>query len=67
MCILFAQAAASMSCVYIPIYFIPLFFQFVYNYSALEAGIRLLPFVVVLVFAAMLNGGLMAKFGYYVP
>ena len=67
MCILFAQASASISCVFVPIYFIPLFFQFVYNDSALEAGIRLLPFVFILVFAAMLNGGMMAKFGYYLP
>lgn len=65
--ILFAQMAAGQVIVYLPIYFIPLYFQFVRNDSALEAGVRLLPFVVLLIFAVMFNGAMMGKLGYYMP
>jgi hypothetical protein len=65
--ILFAQMVFAQVIVYIPIYFIPLYFQFVRNDDALEAGVRLLPFVALLVFAVIFNGVLMSKFGYYMP
>ena len=67
MCILFAQIAACITCIFIPVYFIPLFFQFVRNDSPLEAGVRLLPFVFVAVFGAMLNGAIMERYGFYMP
>ena len=65
--LLFAQMAASQVVVYVPIYFIPLYFQFVRGDSALEAGVRLLPFVVLLVFGVIFNGAMMGKLGYYMP
>lgn len=65
--ILFAQMASAQVIVTVPIYFIPLYFQFVENATALNSGVRLLPFVLVLVFAVMLNGAMMAKLGYYMP
>ncbi len=65
--ILFAQMAAGQVIVFVSIYFIPLYFQFVRNDSALEAGVRLLPFVLLLVFAVMFNGAMMGKLGYYMP
>lgn len=67
MCILFAQTAASISCAFIPIYFIPLFFQFVRNDSALDAGVRLLPFVLIMVSSTILNGVVLGKTGIYMP
>lgn len=67
MCILFAQIAACSACIFIPVYFIPLFFQFVRSDSALEAGVRLLPFVCVGVFGAMVNGAVMERYGLYMP
>ncbi|KAI4254387.1 MAG: hypothetical protein L6R42_007212, partial [Xanthoria sp. 1 TBL-2021] len=51
----------------IPTYYIPLFFQFALGDSALKAAVRLVPFICMLVLFALLNGGLMAKFGYYMP
>ncbi|KAL8857756.1 MAG: hypothetical protein Q9178_005656 [Gyalolechia marmorata] len=54
-------------CTFTPTYYIPLFFQFALGDSALQAAVRLLPFICMLVFFALLNGGLMAKFGYYMP
>ncbi|KAI9806472.1 MAG: hypothetical protein M1833_003659 [Piccolia ochrophora] len=67
MLILFAMTACAVTVVYTPIFFIPLFFQFVRGDSALDAGVRLLPFVVLLVAAVMLNGALMSAYGYYMP
>lgn len=33
----------------------------------MEAGVRLLPFVCLLVFTSISNGVLMPRFGYYMP
>lgn len=33
----------------------------------MQAGIRLLPFIALLVFTSLLNGVLMSKYGYYTP
>lgn len=65
--ILFAITAASGASAFVPIYFVPLFFQFTRNDGALDAGVRLLPLIVVMVITILANGALMAKFGYYMP
>ena len=67
MCILFAQSGICIACIFIPVNFMPLFFQFVKNDTALEAGVRLLPFVFVAVFGAMVNGAVMERYGFYMP
>jgi hypothetical protein len=51
----------------IPTYYIPLYFQFVRGDSALIAAVRLLPFICLMVVFGFANGGLMSKFGYYMP
>ena len=65
--ILFMQMSAATTIIFLPIYFVPLFLQFVKGDSAIEAGVRLLPFVCVLVAAVIANGALMSKYGYYMP
>ena len=65
--ILFMQMAGVVSVFFIPIYFVPLYFQFARGDSAIEAGVRLLPLVCLLVFAVIFNGALMSKYGYYLP
>jgi MFS family permease len=65
--ILFAITAASGASAFVPIYFIPLFFQFTRSDDALQAGVRLLPFIIVMVLTILANGALMARFGYYMP
>ncbi|KAL8805547.1 MAG: hypothetical protein Q9200_005387 [Gallowayella weberi] len=67
MLILFAETACASTATFLPIYFIPLFFQFVRDDSALEAGVRLLPFVVFLVVVCVANGAIMSFTGYYFP
>jgi MFS family permease len=44
-----------------------LFFQFVDGDSALEAAVRLLPYIVFYVVSCIASGALMSKFGYYMP
>jgi hypothetical protein len=51
----------------IPVYFIPLFFQFTQGDGALDAAVRLLPFVFFLVFFSLANGAIMGKEGQYAP
>ncbi|KAL8921013.1 MAG: hypothetical protein Q9208_005904 [Pyrenodesmia sp. 3 TL-2023] len=65
--LLFIQMSASVTIFFVPIYFIPLFFQFARNDSAIEAGVRLLPLICLLIFAVTINGALMSKYGYYMP
>ena len=48
-------------------YYIPLYFQFTRGDSALKAAVRLLPFISMVVVFSFVNGGLMPKFGYYMP
>ena len=67
MIILFAATACGSTSIFIPIYFIPLYFQFVINSSAISAGVHLLPYVVVLVIFCVANGAVMGATGYYMP
>ena len=67
MLVLFAETSAASTACFIPIYFIPLLFQFVRSDSALEAGVRLLPYVVFLVVMCVANGAIMSAIGYYMP
>ena len=67
MLVLFAETSAASTACFIPIYFIPLLFQFVRNDSALEAGVRLMPYVVFLVLMCVANGAVMSATGYYMP
>ncbi|KAF3931139.1 hypothetical protein ABW20_dc0109309 [Dactylellina cionopaga] len=52
---------------FIPVYFIPLYFQFSKGDSAIDSAVRLLPFVIILVAFVMINGFFMPVFGYYMP
>ncbi|RYP27926.1 hypothetical protein DL767_007453 [Monosporascus sp. MG133] len=49
------------------IYFTPLWFQVVQGVSAVDSGIYTLPFMLSLVVASIISGGVTTKIGYYVP
>ncbi|KAF2111582.1 MFS multidrug transporter-like protein [Lophiotrema nucula] len=51
----------------IPLYYLPLFFQFTRSESATRSAVRLLPFVIVNIVTVFANGALLTKFKYYVP
>jgi hypothetical protein len=67
MLILFAMTSAGGTAIFVPIYIIPVFFQFTRGDSALEAGVRLLPYIALMIFAVLLNGGVLSKYGLYMP
>ncbi|EED18132.1 efflux pump antibiotic resistance protein, putative [Talaromyces stipitatus ATCC 10500] len=48
-------------------YYIPLYFQFAREDSALRAAVRLLPFITMAVCFCVISGALMPIFGYYMP
>ena len=55
------------SATFIPIYFVPLFYQFARNATAISAGVHLLPYVACLVVSCVANGAIMSATGYYMP
>lgn len=63
--LLFICAAACNTAGFIPIYYIPIYFQFTRGDSAIESAVRLLPLIFLLSAAVFANGQLMAKFGSY--
>jgi MFS family permease len=65
--ILFAMASCAAASMVVPLYMIPLFFQFTRGDSALDAAVRLLPYIVVMVFACISNGTLLSVYGFYMP
>ncbi|GFF57324.1 putative HC-toxin efflux carrier TOXA [Aspergillus udagawae] len=65
--ILFASTAAAGASAFVPIYMIPLYFQFTRGDAALDAGVRLLPFIILMVATILTNGAFLSKFGYYMP
>lgn len=65
--ILFAMTAAGGTSLFLPIYMTPLYFQFTRGDGALESGVRLLPFITLMIFATITNGAILSKVGFYMP
>lgn len=49
------------------VYFVPIWFQAIKDTTAVESGVRLLPLVLSMVIASIVNGVLVSKVGYYTP
>ncbi|KFY61277.1 hypothetical protein V496_05082 [Pseudogymnoascus sp. VKM F-4515 (FW-2607)] len=67
MLLLFAETSAAATGIVVPLYMIPLFFQFTQGDSALQAGVRILPYIFLMVFGCIVNGAVLSKYGYYMP
>jgi hypothetical protein len=65
--LMFFLSCAGAPPVIVPVYFISLFYQFAKGETALEAAVKLLPFIFMTVLFSMLNGGIMGKEGHYAP
>lgn len=65
--LLFICGCCTGVCVTVPTYIIPLYFQFTASDESLQSGIRLLPFVCLLVFSCVGGGFLTSRLGYYIP
>lgn len=57
---------AAFGC-FICIYYLPLYFQFTRNATALWTSVHMLPFIMCLSACVLLNGAFMSKTGYYYP
>ena len=65
--LLFIAGSSGGAAIYLVIYYIPIYFQFTRGDSAIEAAVRLLPFVFILSTMVLVNGFFMAKWGRYTP
>ncbi|KAF1980730.1 MFS general substrate transporter [Aulographum hederae CBS 113979] len=65
--LLYISTSATATCLFVPIYYIPLYFSFVHGDSGIMAAVRLLPFICLNIAANMVSGALMPKYGFYVP
>lgn len=65
--LLFISTLCSNTAAFIPIFYIPVYFQFTRGDSALEAAVRLLPLIIIFSVANLAQGFLMFRFGYYWP
>ncbi|CAO1625085.1 unnamed protein product [Sympodiomycopsis kandeliae] len=52
---------------FVELYFLPLYFQSVRGSSAIRSGVQTLPFIIAVIFAVSMTGGLVNKYGYYIP
>lgn len=52
---------------FMTLYYVPLIFQFTRLDGPLDAAVRVLPFICMVVCFGFLNGAFMPKFGYYMP
>lgn len=64
---LFAATSAGGTALFVPVYMAPLFFQFTRGDSALQSGVRLLPFIFIMIAAIIANGAILSKHGMYMP
>jgi hypothetical protein len=67
MVVLFLEVACCATCVFVPVYFLPLYFQFVKADTPILAGVRILPYVVFQSIIAIVSGWAVGRTGYYVP
>jgi hypothetical protein len=67
MILLYFTTAAAATGLAVTIYYIPLFFQFTKGDSAIQAAVRLLPFITLNIFFTMFSGALLPVFGRYMP
>ncbi|KAJ4287145.1 hypothetical protein N0V90_012543 [Kalmusia sp. IMI 367209] len=64
---MFISTAGTSTSLFVPVYYIPLYFQFTHGDDPIQAAVRLLPFVLIAVFTTMVSGGTMPRFGFYMP
>jgi hypothetical protein len=63
--LLFVAQSCVQTALAVPLYYIPLFFQFARGETAVSSAVRLLPFVAVNIVTVLANGALLPKYGCY--
>ena len=65
MWLLIIQIGCSIGVLFITIFYIPLYFQFVRGESAIRSGVHLLPYLFTTVVAMLISGRLIMSYGHY--
>lgn len=65
--LMFVATACVTVAIFITIFYVPVYFQFVQNDSGLDSAVRLLPLVVVLVVVTVVAGYSLPIIGWYQP
>lgn len=65
--LLFWATASGAAACFIPVNYIPIYFIFTRGDTAIQAAVRLLPYIFILSSTILINGAFMGKFGYYKP
>ncbi|KAL8873999.1 MAG: hypothetical protein Q9198_006945, partial [Flavoplaca austrocitrina] len=65
--LLFISCAAVGAGSYVTVYYIPIYFQFTRDHTALGTAVDMLPFIVLLITTIPFSGYLMSRVGYYKP
>ncbi|KAL8644144.1 MAG: hypothetical protein Q9226_007912 [Calogaya cf. arnoldii] len=65
--LLFVLTATFNSAGFIPIYYIPTYFQFTRGDDPVQSAVRLLPLIVSITLLVLINGGALSRGGYYMP
>lgn len=65
--LIFAAEICAITLTFIPIYFLPLFFQLVQTDTALQSGIKCFPLVIFLVVTIVGNGMVTARYPWFQP
>jgi MFS family permease len=65
--LLFIATSANITTMFVVIYFVPIYFQFIHQDSALQAATRLLPYVIVAVVFNLSAGHFLSRIKYYMP
>jgi MFS family permease len=63
--LLFIATAANITSLFVIVYFVPIYFQFVHGDTAIMAAVRLLPFIVISVTFNLLAGHFLPRIQYY--
>ncbi|KAK9482962.1 hypothetical protein V1527DRAFT_492278 [Lipomyces starkeyi] len=63
--LLYINTAVAATNIYVPLYYIPIYFSFTHGDSTLMAAVRLLPFIAFLASTTMASGSLLPKVNYY--
>ncbi|KAK3317296.1 major facilitator superfamily domain-containing protein [Cercophora scortea] len=65
--LLLVSTACSTTSLFVVTYYIPIYFQFVHSDSAIQAAVRLMPFIIITVVTNVVAGHLLSRIRYYMP
>lgn len=65
--LLYVATSANITALWVVVFFVPIYFQFVHNDNAVMAAVRLLPCVIIAISFNLIAGHLLSRVRYYMP